>query len=82
MDEHSSSSGDEERGSDYGEGYGPPAEGRESGPEDQMVPESSGLPQQAAGAEGGYVGGGQMSINSPSALDSWHGYEVDCPEPH
>jgi hypothetical protein len=28
---------------------------------------------------GSYVSGASTSINAPAALDSWHGYGVDCP---
>ena len=76
MEERSSSSGDEERGSRYGEDYGPP----ERAPQDQAGRRSGGETEEEAGPAERYMGSGQMSINSPSALDSWHGYDVDCPE--
>ena len=43
-------------------------------------PEYGTGPEEQAGPEPRATGVGQMSINSPSALDSWHGYGVDCPE--
>jgi hypothetical protein len=51
-------------GSDYGEDA--PAE----------VP--GGEPWASGGATTGTYG--TMSINAPEALDSWHGYGVDCPD--
>lgn len=37
--------------------------------------ESEGPPSYSGGAAGHWT----MSINAPDALDSWHGYGVDCP---
>jgi len=36
------------------------------------------------GADGSYLpaAGSPMSINSPAALDPWHGYNADCPDAH
>jgi hypothetical protein len=72
-----------------GRGYGPApeAEGdqdRESGYADEGPGPEYGDEGPGPGygeGEGDYAaaGGGSMSINSPAALDSWHGYGVDCP---
>ena len=56
-------------GPEYGEAGPPPGYGEEGpdyGPEDD-------------GYAAGYSGGAAMSINAPAALDSWHGYGVECP---
>ena len=56
-----------ERDYDQQRGYGEEGYGNEGpGPEDQDD-------------AGSYVSGAYTSINAPAALDSWHGYGVDCP---
>lgn len=61
------------------EAYSPESQ-QEYGPKDEGEPEYSARPEEQAGPEPRTTSAGQMSINSPSALDSWHGYGVDCPE--
>jgi hypothetical protein len=63
------------------EPYGPEAE-QGYGPEDHGGPGYGDEPEGSANSEAGYSSSGQMSINSPAALDSWQGYGVDCPERH
>ena len=62
-----------------GEAYGAEGE-QDSGPPDQAGSENSGRPEGAAPPEAEAAGISQMSINAPAALDSWHGYGVDCPQ--
>jgi hypothetical protein len=81
-DERGYGPGDDESGSVYGEGYGPEVErGQEYGSEARDARGYSDGPEEAVPSEANPTGVNQMSINSPTTLDSWHGYGVDCPEP-
>jgi hypothetical protein len=58
---------------------GPGPEYGEEAPGPEYGEEGPGYAPEEQGYGGGYVSGASMSINSAAALDSWHGYGVECP---